>query len=305
MKKLIILGLLFTSSLFSASLEEKAIVVIIPSYNNQRWCNWNVRSVLTQDYKNFRVIYVDDCSRDSTSNRVANIATKYGKHPKRSFSRIYFDDQNSKDLLNASSLFQKQVNQSHAFFKLVTNKNRVGALANLYRAIWSCSDDEIVVTLDGDDWFSDTRVLQRLNEAYSSGEVWLAHGGMVEYPSGSNLWCEAIQPEVIENNTFRSFKCPSHLRTFYAGLFKKIKLEDLTYEGDFFSMTWDMAMMYPMIEMCRERHAFISSPTYIYNMINPINDNKIDAELQRMLDEHIRGMEPYQRLESLTFLKSS
>jgi hypothetical protein len=47
---------------------------------------------------------------------------------------------------------------------------------------------------------------------------------------------------------------PSHLRTFYAWLFKKIKKE-LCYQGTFASMTGDIAMMLPMIKMTTIRLA--------------------------------------------------
>ena len=74
-------------------------------------------------------------------------------------------------------------------------------------------------------------------------------------------------------------------------------MEDLQYEGRFFSMTWDQAMMFPMIEMAGERHAFIPEITYVYNMSNPINDNKVDPQLQRDLEVFIRSKPPYQRLD--------
>jgi hypothetical protein len=62
-------------------------------------------------------------------------------------------------------------------------------------------------------------------------------------------------------------------------------------------MTWDQAMMFPMIEMAAERHAFISEPIYVYNMANPINDNKVDPQLQRDLEALIRAKPPYKRLD--------
>jgi glycosyltransferase involved in cell wall biosynthesis len=296
MKNFLLLTLLSTSHLFSDPIEEKAMVVIIPSYKNSLWCNWNLISVLEQDYANFRVIYIDDNSPDKTADKVEELAKKHIRCKDSPINRVSFDDHHSKNILQVTEEFETQVNQIPAFFSLVANKNRAGALANLYRAIWSCSDKEIVVTLDGDDWFADLQVLKRLNKAYQSKNVWLTHGNLIEYPSGSNSWSEPIPSQIVVKNTFRSFRCPSHLRTFYAWLFKNIKLDDLLYNGDFFSMTWDMAMMYPMIEMCGDRHAFITAPNYVYNLSNPINDNKVNAELQRTLDRYIREQPPYQKL---------
>ena len=64
-------------------------------------------------------------------------------------------------------------------------------------------------------------------------------------------------------------------------------------------MTWDQAIMFPMIEMAAERHAFIPEVTYVYNVVNPINDNKVDPQLQRDLEEFIRSRQPYERLGGL------
>jgi hypothetical protein len=49
--------------------------------------------------------------------------------------------------------------------------------------------------------------------------------------------------------------------------------------------------------MAGERHAYIPEVTYVYNMSNPINDNKVNAQLQRGLEALIRAKPPYQRLE--------
>ena len=278
------------------AVEEKAMVVIIPSYNNSQYYGLNLGSVLNQNYSNYRVIYIDDHSSDGTRERVEDLIKSDPRL--RSYQFLSFEDNSSDGILKTAAKFHNIVNSQKTFFTLVSNQRRCGALANQYRAISSCQNQEIVVLIDGDDWLADEFVLQEINEAYSSDEVWLTHGSLVEYPTGVHVWCEPVPSQIIARNTFRKFKCPSHLRTFYAWLFKRIHLEDLLYEGDFFPMTGDMAVMYPMIEMCGERHKFISKPIYIYNMINPINDNKVNADLQKTLDRNIRKKKPYHRLDN-------
>lgn len=59
------------------------------------------------------------------------------------------------------------------------------------------------------------------------------------------------------------------------------------------SMTWDMAMMFPMLEMSGHRSKFISEFLYTYNLSNPINDHKVNQKLQQKLDRLIRGMTKY------------
>lgn len=250
--------------ILQGAVAEKPMVVIIPSYNNIQWYEINLASVFTQEYTNYRVIYIDDCSTDGTGNAVVNY--------------VYGHNQEER-------------------FQFIRNKKRLGAMANLYNAIVSCKDHEIAVLLDGDDWLYHSKVLSQLNTAYSSGDVWFTHGRIIEYPWGWTGWSEPIPQHVIDNKTYRQSKHPTHLRTFYVWLFKKINPEDFKYNGEYLPMTWDMAIMFPMLEMAEERHAYMNDTNYVYNISNPLNDNKVNAQLQRDLDQLIRNRPPYKRLE--------
>ena len=259
--RLFLLAVVFLLFPFSRAYPEKPIVILTTSYNNKLWVKQSLASIYSQEYSNYRVIYVDDASQDGTADMVEEFIGRQNRH-------IRFD--------------------------LIRNRERLGALENIYYAIHNfCEDDEIIVSLDGDDWFYDSRVLKKINMVYSGKKVWLTHGTMIEFPSQSTKWSRPIPKSIISLNAFRQFRCPSHLRTFYAWLFKKIKIEDLQYEGKFFAMTWDQAMMFPMIEMAGVRHAFIPRITYVYNMSNPINDNKVDPQLQMDLEVYIRSKTPY------------
>ncbi len=65
--------------------------------------------------------------------------------------------------------------------------------------------------------------------------IWMTYGQFREWPSGRKLVFVIIcLARVVQRNAFREYSAiPSHLRTFYAGLFKKIKKEDLMYAGQF------------------------------------------------------------------------
>lgn len=235
---------------------EKSIVVVIPSYNNKKWYKRNLESVLSQNYSNFRIMYTDDCSPDATGDLVEEYLIE---------------------------------NDPEKKITLTKNETRRGALHNLYTMIHMCKDDDIIVTLDGDDWLPDNDVLQRLNNIYSSGDIWLTYGQFQLYPSGIHGWASPMPNYIVENNAFRDFQhLPTHLRTFYAWLFKEIKLEDLLYQGEFYPMTWDMAMMFPMIEMAGERHQFIPEIMYIYNDENTISDHHVSRQLQAHLAQIIK-----------------
>jgi glycosyltransferase involved in cell wall biosynthesis len=263
-KAVIFLLLVLFNTVQAEVLPEKPIVVLITSFNNADWYERNLEILFKQKYDNYRVIYVDDLSPDGTA-----------------------------DLVEA---YVKKAGQEHRF-TLIRNQVRNLALGNIFYAVHSCNDWDIIVSYDGDDWFTNDGVLAKINECYTKKKCWLTHGSIIEYPSNHVGWSIPIPADIVKNNAFRQYRCPSHLRTFYAWLFKKIDEEDLKYDGKFFEMTWDMAMMYPMIEMAGERHAFIKDLLYVYNMRTPLNDNKVNANLQRYYDMWIRAMPPYERLD--------
>lgn len=244
----------------------KRFVVVIPSYNNAKWCEKNITSALDQNYPHYRIIFTDDCSADGTYDKVAAVVNA---SPKKSI------------------------------VKLIKNDTRKGALHNLYDMIHSCEDEEIILTLDGDDWFPDGNVLTKLKDVYSSSEIWMTYGQYKNHPDGAGGISQPYPLQVIQQNNFRSYTwCASHLRTFYAWLFKKINVADLMYNGEFFKMTWDFAMMFPMLEMSGYHSQFISDILYVYNLENPINDHKVNIRMQQDLDRHCRSMSKYQALAS-------
>lgn len=242
----------------------KQFVVIIPSYNNEQWYFLNLASVLSQKYPHFRIIYINDASSDKTLEKVQQFIDEFDTAQK---------------------------------ITLINNSERKGACANFYYAIHSCKPNEIIVMLDGDDWFADENVLSILNRAYSNPSVWITYGQFKEFPSGNLGSARPLPQWVIENQSYREYDwVTTHLRTFYAFLFHKIKKEDLMYQETFFSMAWDLAIMFPILEMAGEHSKFISDILYIYNRATPINDNKVNVQLQRHLDQVIHKMAKYQPL---------
>ncbi len=245
-------------------------VFVTPSYNNNgehKWYEKNLDSMLGQDYENFDIIYVDDNSPDGTGESVEEY---------------------------------KQAHPRGDKITLIRNSERKLALANIYEAIQQCNDRSIVVIVDGDDWLAHNKVLSYLNAVYQNPNIWLTYGQYREYPSKKKGFCVPYPQKIIINNDYRSFlDGPSHLRTFYAGLFKKIKKEDLMLDDEFFKMTYDLAIMFPMLEMTGGRFAFIADVLLEYNSSNPINDHKVNKALQAQIDKHIRSLPKYEPLASL------
>lgn len=255
---------------WASSLMPVAFEIIIPSYNNERWCFDNLQSAAMQKYDDFHITYIDDCSSDATGKRV--------------------------DKMIAQNKAQDRVTVIH-------NKERRGTpLENIYNAIHALPDMTVAVILDGDDRLAGSSVLEKLNKVYTEFEVWLTYGQFAYWPKfARNNFCLPFPKSVVEQNKFRKIRTigASHLRTCYAWLFKKIAKEDLMHEGTFFKMSTDLAMMLPMLEMAGDRHAFIPDILYLYNTENNLSCQRVDGDLQTNCEKIIRSKERYSRLEGI------
>src|SRR5579862_2014832 len=102
-----------SSTLFAMSQPQKKVefVVVIPSYNNERWCIQNVESVVNQTYPHIEIIYVNDCSKDKTYELVA--------------------------------AYIKEKNLQHRF-TLINNPVRKGAMQNIYETIQKIAPHKVV-----------------------------------------------------------------------------------------------------------------------------------------------------------------
>jgi len=239
--------------------------IIVPTFNAEKWVKTLVKSIKSQQYDNFECFIGDDMSTDRTI---------------KNFKK-YLDDDDR--------------------FTIVQNTEKKYALKNIYDLIELSNPDpnDVVVILDGDDWFTTGYVLSSLNDHYTSSGCHMTYGSFVECPLGE-IGKEASEypPEVIGNNTFRvdTWRA-SHLKTFRYDLWQKVNVDDLKDStGNFYEMSYDQAMMLPMLEMAGEKARYIPEALYVYNTINPLAVNKTRAEKQHKLMLEIRNKKPYNRL---------
>ena len=239
--------------------------IVIPLYNVEKWIKFCIRSVKAQSYRDFQCILVDDISTDSSAEVI------------------------KREIANDSRFILKE------------NTEKAFALKNIYDGIslLDPDDNDIIVTLDGDDWLADKDVLKKLDQVYSQGDCWMTYGSYAEYPSNRRgKFAKQIPLHVIHNSAYRNFEwCSSHLRTFQFHLWNRIEVNDLLdTEGNFYRMAWDLAFMLPMLEMSAHRAKYISDILYVYNLGNPLNDHKIDNSYQRRLEMEIRNKPKYDKV---------
>ncbi len=254
-----------TESSFKA-LPEKPMVIISASRNAKQYCLKNLASTLKQNYKNYRIIWIDDASNDGTPELVED----------------YLEQHDSDNKVT-----------------LIKNKQRLWAGENFYRAIHTCKDTEIIVVVDGDDWLKHDNVLNVVNKAYEN-DVWLTYGNNETTIPWQYHWSKQIPKKVIEDNDIRNqIWTTGHLRTFYAWLFKKIKLNDFIYENEFIKVHWDVVSMIPMVEMAGFHTRFIKEVLYVYNNNSEYNDfNNTDYHKKHLkFQKYFKALPKYTPLE--------
>ena len=240
--------------------------IIVPFYNVEKWIKACIRSVKAQDYDNFQCVLIDDCSTDNTV-----------------------------------SVVEKEIEGSDKFIFIKNDKN-VGALENIYKAVIKSNpdDEDVIVTLDGDDWFANREVLSLLKKYYDKDDCWLTYGSHVLYPSGErSKFCEkAVPKKIIRNRSYRNSPwLTSALRTFKYHLWKQIKIEDLkNKEGNFYEAAWDLAFMFPMLEMAGDKISFVKELIYVYNL-HDNNDHVVPEKRKKQLsyESEIRRKPKYSR----------
>ena len=58
-------------------MKNQYISIIIPCYNVEKYLDSCLESILNQTFKNYEIIFVDDCSTDNTYNIIKEYEMKY------------------------------------------------------------------------------------------------------------------------------------------------------------------------------------------------------------------------------------
>ena len=114
----------------------KNFKIIVPFYNVEQWINKCVRSIQLQTYQDFKCFLIDDISTDSSVSIIEKL--------------IANDDR----------------------FTLIKNTEKKYALRNIFEAIEQSGNnsEDIIVTLDGDDWLATKTVLSTLDNIYRESD---------------------------------------------------------------------------------------------------------------------------------------
>ena len=246
--------------------------IIVPVYNAEQWIGRCLESIVEQDYDNYSAIVIDDHSTDSTWD----IIKKFDIESHRNYQRV-----------------------GSALANIVQGINRI-----------SNNKNDIIVTVDGDDYLADNNVLSYLNEVYQP-EVWMTYGSFLPLSGKYKNTCQDLShTHTFDDNgehlyshltpsTYRKSGVwvTSHLRTFKRWLWDKIDDNDLRDEnGEYFKIAGDLSYMYSLIEMAGSHVRFVDKILYMYNDLNPNCDGTVNPKLQINTGKYIQSKKQYTEL---------
>lgn len=130
--------------------ERKTFVFVVYAYNQSLWVNRTLLSIFEQEYDYYRIIFIDDGSRDNTFAKAREL--------------IEENNQESKTLL-------------------IRNETKIGFLPCLHQIAHNLLDQEVMIPIHAKDWLSHTGALTRMNAAFQDPNVWTASSSGISYPS--------------------------------------------------------------------------------------------------------------------------
>jgi len=229
---------------------QQRMIIITPMYNAESYIAKCIQSVITQDYDNYLMIVIDDCSTDN-SYRIA-----------------------------------KQFESNKV--KVIKNTENKGAVRNQIEAMVEfCEGDDIVMLLDGDDSLvNDNQIFHFYNNLYD-GTTEFTYGSCWSMVDNIPLVSQHYPEEIKLQKKYRQHKFNwnmpyTHLRTFKCYLLNGVSDSNFKDENEnWYKAGGDGSIFYTVIEKADpSKIKVVSDIVYNYNDISPLNDYKVNSEEQ-------------------------
>jgi glycosyltransferase involved in cell wall biosynthesis len=254
------------------------IKVIIPFYNPGDYFDMCINSVLTQDYDNYEVLFIDDSSTDDSYKKIPDCT--------------YQTNEKNEPIRNEKG--ELIITEIHPILEITKclkvnawkSSRRLTALANIHNAIinFSTEPDDIIFILYGDDWLVNKNVLKKINQHYNEQDCLLTYGSSKLSDGKKCYSSNYLEKEFpILRRVTPKF---SHPLTFRKSLYNKFCELDPRFDqfldktNNWFTSCSNYAIFYPLAELAGfEKTLHINDIIYIYNVDNPLNSEKVNSDL--------------------------
>jgi hypothetical protein len=192
---------------------------------------------------------------------------------------------------------QRGVALDHVVIDASKQMRPLTKIENLIAAIGKLPPNRVVALVDLDDKLTSSGALSAAMNWHAGG-AWLTYGSF-RYADGRPGFGGPYEAgESVRRSAWRL----THLKTFRAGLFQRIKPSDLMFKGKWIDRADDFAFMMPMAEMAGlDRCRYLREEHYEYNFAGSFEHTSTDEEKAHELAiaTHVRKLRPYKRIETL------
>lgn len=182
-------------------------------FNEQEEISQTIHTMMSQSYKDWRAIIINDMSTDDTLRQVNDIVKN---------SRF------------------------HDRFTIIDNTEKMGEVRNTLQASKIIDDDEVVCRVDGGDWLTENDTLHMLNDVYKNDKVeivWTSHRWAYT-PQNISTQLNLSPGQTVYQHPWVS----SHMKTFRCGRIKKVPDQNFRDENGLYIMiACDQAVFLPML----------------------------------------------------------
>ena len=217
-------------------------LIVVAFYNpGELYLEKCLKSILNQDYKNYKVCLVNDKSTTEV-----------------------------KEIEDLCQKFKKNYG-----WKYIVNEANKGPCYSRIEGIklLNPKDEDIIVLVDGDDKLHNDKVLTKLNNHYQD-KTQITFGNFIRVNKKgrfrkSSIKCHKYNiNKMAERKNFRNLGgYPfSHLKTFKYKLYKNLNLDDLKKNGEYIRSSTDAAVMFPLLEMAGNNIKCIDDILYDYTI---------------------------------------
>jgi len=243
--------------------------ILVSFRNAGEYLRKSLDSIFSQTHKNFKVLLVNDDSSDDSNDICQEYIEKYP-------DKIIYTKTDERKY--ATYNHQKAINED-------------------------CDPEDIVVQLDGDDWFVDEFVLSYINNFYNR-EGCLMMYGQARYVDGKVGNAKPYPTKFHFDNKRQMPLWVSHLRSFKAKLFHEIKNQDpelnsMKYDdGRWFTMAYDCAQVFSLMDIAGwDKVKFNDKVLYIYNNLNPTCEFRTELSEQEKVHRICCSRTPFKEVK--------
>ncbi len=236
-------------------------LIVSAFYNAAPFIERCVGSIISQDYSNYRVLFIDDASTDGSFDLI----DEYDK-----------------------------------FIKIKNNENK-GLLYNYAKYVpMYANEDDIIVVVDGDDALHGNKSLSYLNDFYNEQNCLVTYGQSI-WTDGRKGFARPYTEQEFKNlrkspfiaSHLRTFKYQCFKEIYNQDheldCFKDNK-------GEFLKAAPDVAIMFAVMEIAGfERVKYIDKILHLYNFHNPLSEHNVHQQLQWDCHKIISNKKPFKK----------